>query len=74
MTIVYARPPKRPPKQAKPKPAPALPAVVVTPDAKRTRILRAERWAAQHRDPSPEVEAFFARNVRSGGPLPPHKR
>jgi tetratricopeptide (TPR) repeat protein len=25
-------------------------------------------------EPSPEIDAFFARDVRPGGPLPPHKR
>jgi len=33
--------------------------------------LRAELRMAEPREPSPEVEAFFARNVRPGGPLAP---
>jgi hypothetical protein len=37
----------------------------------RLRLLRAGRSATQAREPSPEVEAFFARNVRPGGPLAP---
>jgi hypothetical protein len=39
--------------------------------------LRAELRMAQPREPSPKVSAFFARNVRPGGPLapePPRKR
>jgi hypothetical protein len=36
-------------------------------------MLRAERWLAEPREPSPEVEAFFARNVRPSGPLPPKR-
>jgi hypothetical protein len=32
---------------------------------------RAERCLSQPREPNSEVEAFFARNVRPGGPLPP---
>ena len=45
-----------------------LPAVVVATSEKRLKLLRAERWAAQPREPSPEIQAFFARNVRPGGP------
>jgi hypothetical protein len=42
--------------------------VEVVPYSKRTRLLPAEP-----REPSPEVDAFFARNVRSGAPLPPKR-
>jgi hypothetical protein len=28
---------------------------------------------AEPREPSPEIDAFFARNVRPGGPLPPER-
>jgi hypothetical protein len=55
-----AAPPKRPP----------LPTVVVATNQKR---LRAELRMAEPQEPSPEVEAFFARNVRPGGPIPPKR-
>jgi hypothetical protein len=45
--------------------------VVVATRQKRLKRLRAELRMAEPREPSPEVEAFFARNVRPGGPLPP---
>jgi hypothetical protein len=32
---------------------------------------RAELRMAEQHAPNPEVEAFFARNVRPGGPMPP---
>jgi hypothetical protein len=35
--------------------------------------LRAELRVAEPHEPSPEVEAFFARNVRPGGPIPPKR-
>jgi len=53
---------------------PPLPTVVVATNQKRLKRLRAELRMAQPGEPSPEVEAFFARNVRRGGPIPPHKR
>jgi hypothetical protein len=70
--VVYAHRPKRPAPKKEPKAAVAVTqAVVVVPNEKRARLLRAERWAAKPREPSPEADAFFARNVRPGGPLPP---
>jgi hypothetical protein len=57
-------PPSRPP----------LPTVVVATSQKRLKRLRAEPRMAQPREPNPEVDAFFARNVRPGGPLSPAKR
>jgi hypothetical protein len=50
------------------------PTVVTTTSEKQLRRLRMERAQQPSGEPSPEVEAFFARNVRPGGPLPPHKR
>jgi hypothetical protein len=29
---------------------------------------------AKQSQPSPEIEAFFDRNVRPGGPLPPERK
>jgi hypothetical protein len=55
-----AAPPTRPP----------LPTVVVATNQKRLKRLRAELRTAEPSEPSPEVEAFFARNVCPGGPLP----
>jgi hypothetical protein len=52
---------------------PPLPTVVVATDQKQLKRLRAELRMAQPREPSPEVEAFFARNVRPGGPMPPKR-
>jgi hypothetical protein len=70
---------KRPRPQAKqpaaaPPSRPRLPTVVVATNQKRLKRLRAELRMAEPGEPSPEVEAFFARNVRPGGPIPPHKR
>jgi hypothetical protein len=66
-----------PPPRTKEKPAaapppsrPPLPTVVVATNQKRLKRLRAELRMAELHAPSPEVEAFFARNVRLGGPLP----
>jgi hypothetical protein len=56
-----AAPPSRPP----------LRTVVIATNQKRLKRLRAELRMARPREPSPEVEAFFARNVRPGGPLAP---
>jgi hypothetical protein len=53
---------------------PPLPTVVVAISQKRLKRLRAELRMAEPHEPSPDVDAFFARNVRPGGPLPPHKR
>ena len=36
--------------------------------------LRGELRMAEQHEPRPEVEAFFARNVRPGGPLSPPTR
>jgi hypothetical protein len=44
--------------------------IVVATNQKRLKRLRAELRMAQPGEPSPEVDAFFARNVRPGGPLP----
>jgi hypothetical protein len=48
-----------------------LPTIIVAANRKR---LRAELRTAEPREPSPEVDAFFACNVRLGGPLPPKGR
>jgi len=52
-------------------------AIVSTTSRKRLKLLRAEERSAV-RDEDPEamarVRAFFARNVRPGGPLPPKRR
>jgi len=73
--VVHAPKPERPRPKAKPAAAPPsrppLPTVVVATNQKRLKRLRAELRMAQPREPSPEMEAFFARNVRPGGPLPP---
>jgi hypothetical protein len=74
--VVYAHRPKWPvaKKPAKePKAVAITQTVVVIPNEKRARLLRAERWAAKPREPSPEVNAFFTKNVRPGGPLPPKR-
>jgi len=51
--------------------------VTTTTSRKRLKLLRADQRSAQ-RDDDPEamarVRAFFARNVRPGGPLPPKPR
>jgi hypothetical protein len=51
--------------------------IVSTTSRKRLKLLHAEERSAQ-RDDDPEamarVRAFFARNVRPGGPLPPKRR
>jgi hypothetical protein len=52
-------------------------AIVTTTSRKRLKLQRAEERSAE-RDDDPEamarVRAFFARNVRPGGPLPPKRR
>jgi hypothetical protein len=55
-------------------PAKPMPTIVVATSQKRLKRLRAELRMAQPSEPSPEVDAFFARNVRPGGPLPPKGR
>jgi hypothetical protein len=59
------------PRPEAPPPA-AKPTVVVSVSRKRARLLRsvAEGPIGQ---PSPEVAAFFAKNVRPGGPRSPRK-
>jgi hypothetical protein len=52
---------------------PPLPTIVVATNQKRLKRLRAELRLAEPREPSPEVDAFFARNVRPGGPIPPKR-
>jgi hypothetical protein len=44
------------------------PAVVVIPNEKRARLLRAEQWAAQPREPSPEVGVQHATSARQVPP------
>jgi hypothetical protein len=65
--------PKAKPPAAAPPIRPPLPTVVVATNQKRLKHLRAELRMAEPREPSPEVDAFFARNVRPGGPLPPKR-
>ena len=52
---------------------PPLPTIVVATNQKRLKRLRAELRMAAPSEPSPEVDAFFARDVRPGGPLPPKR-
>jgi hypothetical protein len=69
-----ARPrPKAKQPAAAPPTRPPLPTVVVATNQKRLKQLRAELRLAEPREPSPEVDAFFARNVRPGGPIPPNR-
>jgi hypothetical protein len=81
--VVYAHRPKRPaPKQkasalaraAKAATTKALPTIVTPTSEKQLKRLRMERAQQPSGEPSPEVDAFFARNVRPRGPLPPGKR
>jgi hypothetical protein len=65
--------PKAKPPAAVPPSRPALPTVVVATSQKRLKRLRAELRMAEPHEPSPEVDAFFARNVRPGGPIPPKR-
>ena len=71
--VVYAHRPKRPPAKKPAKAVEITQAVITAPDEKRARLLRAERKAAEPRELSPEIEAFFARNVRPGGPVAPER-
>ena len=49
-------------------------AIVATTSEKQLKRLRAERAQQAEAEPSPEIEAFFARNVRPGGPLPASRK
>jgi hypothetical protein len=80
--VVYTHRPKRPPpkkqkasalaRAAKAAAATKAPPTIVKPTSeKQLRRLRQERAQQPASEPSPEVEAFFARNVRPGGALPP---
>jgi hypothetical protein len=74
----YKRPPpkKKPSAMARAEKAAAatkaLPTVVRPTSERLLKRLRAER-AQQANTPNPEVDAFFARNVRPGGPIPPKR-
>jgi hypothetical protein len=50
-----------------------LPVTVTATSEKRLKRLRAERTQQSAAEPGPELKAFFARNVRPGGPLPPER-
>jgi hypothetical protein len=71
-----ARSKKRPAPQSTgaPPSRPPLPTIVVATSQKRLKRLRAELRTAEPHEPSPEVDAFFVRNVRPGGPLPPERK
>jgi hypothetical protein len=78
--VVYARRPKRPPPKQKAsaltgtaKAATNVRAIVTPTSEKQLKGLRMERAKQSASEPNPEVEAFFARNVRPGGPLPPER-
>jgi hypothetical protein len=81
--VVYAHRPKRPPKKQKASAiaraakaaaaTKALPVIVKPTREKLLKRLRQERAQQSDAEPSPEVDAFFARNVRPGGPLPPKR-
>jgi hypothetical protein len=71
--VVVHRPRPKPEADTKPPSRPPLPTVVVATNQKRLKRLRAELRMAEPREPNPEVEAFFARNVRPGGPIPPKR-
>jgi hypothetical protein len=76
--VVYAHRSKPPPPKQKPSSlaraakaaAKKLPAIVTNTSEKLLRRLRAERTQQADTEPSPEIDAFFARNVRPGGLLP----
>jgi hypothetical protein len=83
MVIVVYRPKQPPPKQkasvlARAEKAAAatkaLPAILTTTSEKQLKRLRMERAQQLSTEPSPEIDAFFARNVRPGGPLPPERK
>ena len=84
--IVYAHRPKRPAPKKKPsalaRAAKAAAATKALPTSLQiesrvawsrivSKRLRTERAQQPSGEPSPEGDAFFARNVRPGGPLPP---
>jgi hypothetical protein len=79
--VVYAHRPKRPPPRQKASAlaraakaaAKALPTIVTATSEKQLKRLRIERAQEPSNEISPEVEAFFTRNVRPGGPLPPER-
>jgi hypothetical protein len=78
--VVYAHRSKRPPSKQKAsalaraeKAAMKLPAIVRPSSEKLLKRLQAERAQQADNEPNPEVDAFFARNVRPGGPLPPKR-
>jgi hypothetical protein len=82
--VVYAHHPKRPPPKQKASAlaraakaaaaTKALPTIVMPTSEKQLKRACGRRRAQQaDAEPSPEVEAFFARNVRQGGPLPPKR-
>jgi hypothetical protein len=79
--VVYAHRYKRPPPKKKPSAmaraakaaTKVLPTVVHPTSEKLLKRLRTERGQQANTEPSPEVEAFFARNVRPGGPIPPKR-
>jgi hypothetical protein len=48
--------------------------IVVTKGTKELKAMRADRMPARPRKPDPEVEEFFARNVRPGGPQAPPRK
>jgi hypothetical protein len=76
--VVYSHRPKRPPPKQKAsalaraeKAATKVPTIVKPTSEKQLKRLRTERAQQADAEPSPEIDAFFARNVRPGGPLPP---
>jgi hypothetical protein len=82
-TVVYAHRPKRAPPKKKAsaggvdepttKPRPRI--VVVTSEKQLKRQREDQARAAQaNTEKDPEIEAFFARNVRPGGALPPPRK
>jgi hypothetical protein len=80
--VVYAHRPKRPPPKQKAsalaraaQAAAKASSTIVTPTGeKQLKQLRMERAKQATTEPSPYVGAFFARNVRPGGPLPPPRK
>jgi hypothetical protein len=88
--VVYAHRPKRPPPKQKASAlaraakaaaapelhsAPGTKSVIVKPTSEKLlKRLRMERAQQPSGEPGPEIDAFFARNVRPGGPLPPERK
>jgi hypothetical protein len=64
---------RRVPEAAAPPSGLPLPTVVFATSQKRLKRLRAELRTAVPREANPEVNAFFARNVRPGGPISPKR-